>query len=84
MAVREVAGGRSARLKGRRYGNGDIGYPVPRIQPVSAQRPEQVVGSLRKLTLAVSKTNLDNPSATSMGWIRLRVVRDAENVQAQT
>ena len=70
VAVREAAGGRSIRLRGRRYGNEDIGDPVPRIQPVSAQRPEQVVGSLRKPTFTITKTNLVNPSASSMGWIR--------------
>ena len=65
-----MVGGRSARLRGRRYGNEGIGDPVPIIQGVSAQRPEQVVGGLRKPTFTVTKTNLGTPSASSIGRVR--------------
>ena len=74
VAVHEAAGGRSARLRGRRYGQGSIGGAVPRIPRVSGQRPEQLVGSLRKPSFTVTKTNVENLSASSiasnMGWIR--------------
>lgn len=51
---------------------GSIGGPVPIIQRVSAQRPEQLVDSLRKPNLIVAKTIYDNPSANGMGWTKPR------------